>query len=481
MKLSHLLLRVALPTALIALSGTAACNSKRVNKTNPVLQTTVRISLSSTGTEGNLECVNDSIGVSNDGRYVAFTSKATNLVAGDTNARADVFVRDNIGKTLTMVSVNLIGGPSNGASTLPSMSGDGRYVAFASLATNLTGDVVPAGKRQIYVRDMVTQITTLVSRGTGGGLISDLDCTNPKISNDGVYVVFESLSEVLDNTALGGVDSDTNSDIWRRQVIDGTSAFPTDLISVQSNTGPPTVNAVIKGNGHSFRPCVSGDGRYVAFESDATNLVLTGGIIGDGGPDTNVKTDVFVRDTQTARTVRCSTDFSNTPDTLLWGPSSAASISLDGKLVAFRSVSGTLHPVAQEAVPNVYVRSWDDSTAAQFTEVLSVHTSGATGGQNCDKPSISGDGTKIAWQSPSSSLVNGDSNGVLDVFLRNRTTLQTSRESVQTFGAQLDAQSGIPIYTPDGRYIVFWSQATNAVDDDLNGAADIFMRGPPFE
>jgi Tol biopolymer transport system component len=328
---------------------------------------------------------------------------------------------------------------------------------------------------------MVNGTTTLVSRGTGAGLISNLDCGNPKISNDGVYVVFESLSEVLDNTALGGVDNDAFSDIWRRKVIDGTSAFPTDLISIQSNTGPPTVNATVKGNGHSFRPCISGDGRYVAFESDATNLVLTGGNAGDGGPDLNAKTDVFVRDTQTGRTVRCSTDFSATPDGTLWGPSTAATISLDGRYVAFRSTAGTLHPAAQEAVPNVFLRFWDDSIATQYTEVMSVHTSGATGGQNCDKPSICGDGTKVAWQSPSSSLVNGDSNGVLDVFLRNRTTLQTTRESVQTFGGQLDAQSGIPVYSPDGRYIVFWSQATNTVDDDLNGAADIFMRGPPFK
>jgi Tol biopolymer transport system component len=93
---------------------------------------------------------------------------------------------------------------------------------------------------------------------------------------------------------------------------------------------------------------------------------------------------------------------------------------------------------------------------------------------------MSGDGSRIAWQSASSALVNGDSNGVEDVFLRNRMTAQTSRESVQTFGGQLDGVSSVPAYSPDGRYIVFYSKATNVVDDDTNGAADIFLRGPPL-
>ncbi len=187
--------------------------------------------------------------------------------------------------------------------------------------------------------------------------------------------------------------------------------------------------------------------------------------------------DVFVRDCNTFRTVRCSVEYVGSNPTLK-GLSRSPCITLDGQLVAFSSLAGNLNPTAQEQTPNIYLRSWNG--LAPFTEVLSVHTSGATGGASCDRPTISGDGSRIAWQSASSALVNGDSNGVEDVFLRNRSTAQTSRESVQTFGGQLDGQSSVPCYSPDGRYIVFWSKSTNVVDDDTNGAADIFLRGPPF-
>jgi len=458
--------------------GTGGCNGK-VNDSQPTLQTTVRVSISSSNAEGNLDCVNDAIGISNDGRFVSFTSRASNLVVGDSNNVADVFLRDNRGRTLVLVSVSLAGGPANGASGNSSVSGDGNYVVFTSVATNLTVDAVTPGKKMVYVRDIAAGVTTLVSRATGaGGLIANDDCNNPKISNDGTCVVFDSVANNLDGVVgPGGDDNDGIIDVWRRKWIDGTSTFPTELVSFASGSTSP---GGTKGDNASIKAAVSGDGRYVAFESNATNLVTASQ---DGGPDLNTFTDVFVRDTQTFRTVRCSVEIAGTlfPNALA-GPSQSAAISLSGLLVSFRSVSGLLSVLAQETTPNIYVRSWFAVLPdVPFTEVLSVHTSGATGGQNCDRPAIAGDGSKIAWQSPSPALVNGDSNGVLDIFLRNRTTQATSRESVQTFGGQLDGQSGIPTYSPDGRYIVFWTQATNGVDDDTNGAADIYMRGPPFK
>jgi hypothetical protein len=454
---------------LLSFGGIAGCK-KSINHNNPTIQNTVRISLTSIGGEGNLDAFADSIGISNDGRYIAFSSKATNLVAGDTNNAADIFLRDNISRTLTLVSISLVGGPANGASGSPSISGNGQYVVFSSLATNLTADAVPAGKKQIYVRDMINQQTTLISRASGAtGLIADDTCDNPKISNDGVYVVFQSLSNILDGVIAGGVDNDAVSDIYRRKWIDGTAAFPTDLISLAS------LSTTVKGNLPSFNPCISADGSVIAFASTASNLVSASQ---DGAPDSNGLDDVFVREFATTRTVRCSSEFVGF-NPALKGLSRSPSISLDGQLVAFSSLAGTLHPAAQEQTPNIYVRSWNGLTP--FTEVLSVHTSGATGGASCDKPSISGDGSKITWQSASSALVNGDSNGVEDIFLRNRVTLETSRESVQTFGGQLDGQSAVPAFSADGRYIAFWSKATNVVDDDTNGAADIFLRGPPFK
>jgi len=458
--------------ALLAFGVMAGCK-KSINHVNPTIQNTVRVSLSTSGAEGNLDAVNEIPGISNDGQFVVFSSKATNLVAGDTNNVPDVFYRDNLNRTLSLVSASLAGGPANGASSVPSVSGDGRYVAFASLATNLVATAVPPGIKQIYVRDMQTGTTVLVSRATGAtGLIADANCDNPRLSNDGNFVVFESESNLLDAVNAGGDDNDGLTDIYRRKWIDGTSAFPTDLISIQSGFG---AGAGKKGTGSSNRPVLSGDGRYVAFDSNAADLVSASQ---DGAPDSNSTTDVFVRDTQTNRTVRCSVEYVGFNPALA-GASRSATISLDGQVVAFRSLAGTLHPAAQESTPNIYLRSWNGLTP--FTEVLSVHSSGATGGASCDRPSISGDGTKIAWQSASSALVNGDSNSAEDIFLRNRTSLETSRESVQTFGGQLDGQSSAPVYSADGRYILFWSKATNVVDDDANGAADLFLRGPPFK
>lgn len=478
MKSFAYIVRIAGSALVLALCTFAGCK-KSINGTQPSLLTTVRVSLSSTNGEGNLDAINDSIGISNDGRYIAFTSKATNLIDTpvDTNNAADVFLRDNLNRTLALVSISLTNGIANGASGSPSLSGDGRYVAFTSFATNLTVDAVPPGKKQVFVRDMLLGQTVLVSRSSGAsGLIGDDDSSAPRISNDGVYVVFQSLSNLLDGVPAGGDDNDTGpnaSDIYRRKVIDGTSAFPTDLVSMASTFAPGS-GAANKGNLGSTNPCISGDGRFVAFTSAATNLVSASQ---DGGPDTNGVDDVFVRDCNTFRTVRCSVEYVGSNPTLK-GLSRSPTITLDGQLVAFSSLAGNLNPAAQEQTPNIYIRSWNGLTP--FTEVLSVHTSGATGGASCDKPTISGDGSRIAWQSASSALVNGDSNGVEDIFLRNRILAQTSRESVQTFGGQLDGQSSVPSYSADGRYIVFWSKSTNVVDDDTNGAADIFLRGPPI-
>jgi Tol biopolymer transport system component len=449
---------------------------KSVNQTHPVIQNTVRVSLSSAGAEGNLDAVADSIGISNDGRYIVFTSKASNLIPGGTGIYANVFLRDNVNRTLVLVSVKKDGTLADAASGTPSISGDGRYVAFTSLSTSLdsSGLVPPAGVKQVYVRDMQLGVTTLVSRSSNAGLMADQNCDNPKISNNGNMVVFESLSNVLDGVPGGGDDNDAFVDIYVRDWLNAGANFPTTLVSMVSNKAPGS-GAANKGNGDSTNACISADGSVIAFASTASNLVT---LSADGGLDTNGVPDVFVREMGTNRTVRCSVEFGGSDPTLK-GLSRSPTISLDGQFVAFSSLAGNLHPAAQEQTPNIYIRSWNG--LSPFTEVLSVHTSGATGGASCDHPSISGDGTKIAWQSASSALVNGDSNGVEDIFLRNRTTLTTSRESVQTFGGQLDGQSAAPAYSADGRYIAFWSKATNAVDDDTNGAADIFLRGPPFK
>lgn len=464
---------VRLSFLFVLLAIVPACNQNKINGTQPIITNTVRVSLSSQQTEGNLDCVKDTPGISSDGRYIAFTSLASNLVPNDTNNAADVFYRDNLNRTTLLVSVSMTGGPANGPSGSPSMSGDGRYVAFSSSATNLTSDSFTPGLFQIYVRDMVAGTTILASRATGTGAIADQNCNHPRISNDGNYVVFDTTSTVLDPLD----DKDTLPDVYRRKWNLGTASV-TDLISFASGS----TSGGTKGNGGplnigSLNAIVSQDGRYVAFESSANNLANSNA---DAGPVTNGRVNVYVRDTMTFRTVCCSPEspLVTAPPGTLEGDSSAATISLDGQNVGFRSTNGRLAPNAQETNPNIYVRFWNG--ASPFTEVCSVHTSGATGGASCNLPRLCGDGTKVVWQSASTALINGDTNGVDDCFERDRTAQITSRQSVATFGFQLNGESGVPAFSADGRYIVFWSEADNAVDDDTNGAADIFLRGPPF-
>ncbi|HEY3168626.1 MAG TPA: hypothetical protein VGK57_15445, partial [Candidatus Binatia bacterium] len=268
-----------------------------------------RLSISSAGIQANADSFNPAI--SADGRYVAFESVATNLVGGDGNKRRDVLVRDRqIGAT-ERVSVATEGGESNGDSFNPSVSADGRYVAFESLATNL---VVGDGnkRKDVFVRDRQNGATERVSVATGGGE-SNGDSFNPSISADGQFVAFESLA-----TNLVDGDSNRRRDIFVRDRQNGA----TERVSVAMGGG--------EANGDSFNPSISGDGRFVAFDSGASNLVAD---------DTNVRKDVFVHDREKSRTTRESVAGAGIEAN---GSSESPSIDATGSVVAFSSVATNL-------------------------------------------------------------------------------------------------------------------------------------------
>ncbi|HXQ32463.1 MAG TPA: hypothetical protein VN843_00440, partial [Anaerolineales bacterium] len=228
---------------------------------------TTRVSVHSIGTEANSLSTNPSI--SADGRYITFISFATNLVSGDTNSTWDVFVHDLQTGTTMRVSVDSSGVDGNGFSGGPSISGDGRFVAFQSSATNLvTGDTNE--KVDIFVHDMQTGTTERVSvhsSGVEGDSLSD----GSSISADGRYVAFNSQATNL-------VPGDTNGtiDVFVHDRQTGT----TTRVSVHSS------GTQADGNGSSASS-ISGDGRYITFISDATNLVAN---------DTNARGDIFVHD-----------------------------------------------------------------------------------------------------------------------------------------------------------------------------------------
>ncbi len=273
---------------------------------------TVRVSLTDAGGQGNQASFQPS--VSSDGRYVAFTSAASNLVPGDTNTKSDVFVRDLLLAQTTRVSVSSIGVQGNGACRFPSLSADGRYVAFVSEATNLVaGDT--NGSADVFVHDRSTAQTVRVSVSSAGGQAGGFS-EYPSLSLDGRYVVFYSNAS---NLTVG--DANGKADVFLKDLQTGI----TERVSLAYDGS--------EGNGESRgsrRRSMSSDGRYVVFSSGSTNL-LPG--------DTNEKWDVFVRDRQTGETSRVSASSTlGEPD----GASLYPSMASDGLHMVFGSSAGNL-------------------------------------------------------------------------------------------------------------------------------------------
>ena len=477
--MSAVILRHSAVAAILCLVAFGFGCDPKVNNDDTSLEVTVRTSLSTASGQGNGDMIEtDKPDISDDGRYLVFTSRASNLVSNDTNNQPDVFRRDNRTRTTVLVSINTGGTASgNNSSGQPAISGDGRYVVFSSKANDVAAgdtDLLVTPLQDIFVRDMTTGATTLVSRASGpAGVKATADCFAPQIAKTGRHVVFHTTSENLDGVTAGGDDNDgAVFDVYRRDWLDPTNVFPTTLISVKSGFAPGTGN---KGTGASSFASISSDGNLVAFESAAADLVS---LTADGAPDNNGSTDVFLRNVATNRTQLLSVRLSTapSPDPGVDGPSSSPSFSANGLYVVFRSLAGNLVAEDDGTASDIFRRDLTNS----LTQILSVHTSGSQAGNSCDFPNISNDGAIVTWQSSSSNLVNGDANASQDCFVRNLTAQTTGRVSVSTFGGELNALSARPRISGDGRYVVFISQATNAADDDSNGASDLFLRGPPF-
>jgi Tol biopolymer transport system component len=354
---------------------------------------TERVSVSTNGLEGNGDSQSPSI--DRRGRYVAFDSSASNLAPNDTNGFMDVFIHDRMTGRTGRVSANVNGGPGNGASFGASISADGRYVAFASDASNL----VPNDTnhiRDVFLRDLRMGMTERVSVATDG-TPQNSDAAPGSVSADGRVIAFASFASNL-------VPNDTNDsfDVFVRDRVAGTTV----RASVATDG--------TQGNQSSTVPAISGSGRFVAFASTATTLVPN---------DTNNVQDAFVHDLVTARTFRVSVgdagDQANGQSVgpgirggLVWGPA----ISFNGTRVAFDSVATNL--VAGDTntcepsfpspgqCPDVFVRDW----AVGATVRVSVAGDGRQSNDASTDPAIDGSGRAVAFFSAASNLVPGDTN-----------------------------------------------------------------------
>jgi Tol biopolymer transport system component len=399
---------------------------------------TERVSVPSQGEQGNADANRPSI--SGDGTVVAFQSGASNLVPGDANLRSDIFVVDRTTGTIVRASEATDGAEGNAGSLSPSISGDGRDVAFYSAASTLVpGDT--NGSWDVFVHDRVAGRTERVSIGPGG-VEGDSHSGDPSISADGRFVAFSS-----EATNLIAGDGNGTPDVFVHDRETGV----TERVSVAADGS--------EGSGHSYDPSITADGRSVALWSSSSNLVAG---------DANERADVFVRDREAGTTERVSVAADAAEAA---GHSYATAISGDGRHVAFESWASNLVPADTNEAPDVFVRDREAGT----TERVSVGADGAEGNNYSFFPSISGDGRHVAFYSLASNLVPGDT-GAPDVFVRDRDTGTTEQVSVGPDAAQPDGGSASPSLSAAGRHVAFDSEASNLTSGDTNGTWDVFTR-----
>ncbi|MGQ0551809.1 MAG: TolB family protein [Planctomycetota bacterium] len=406
-------------------------------------QSTERVSVSSSGAQmvsGNAEGTS----ISADGRFVAFFTDAPGLVPGDTNTYEDVFVHDRYLGTTRWVSVTSGGVGANGPSDFPSISADGRYVAFRSGATNLDSFDVN-NYQDVYLHDLHLGTTRLLSKQPDDFSDDVGHSSYMEISADADAVAFETaaLLDPLDNGAFTDIYVyDKSLDLCER-------------ISVNAN--PPASNSA---NGHSFMATVSGDGRFVAYASDAKNLIPT---------DTNNRRDIFLRDRLLDVTTRVSVA---TGGAQVNHNSDHPAISADGNFIAFDSIATNLVVGDTNGQRDVFVHN---RLTGETTRV-SVSSAGDQGNSVSQEPDLSADGRYVTFHSDATNLVAGDTNTSTDVYRHDRLTGTTTRISLTTSGAQSNNGCLFPAMSADGRVIAFDSSSTNLVPGDTNDRRDIFAR-----
>lgn len=325
--------------------------------------------------------------ISADGRFVAFSSRAANLVPDDSNMSEDIFVHDRKMGTTERISLGSSGRQGNNFSFRAAISSDGRFVAFYSYATNLvSGDTNRS--EDVFVRDRKTGNTQRVSVGPGE-VQGNGASSGPAISADGRYVAFSSAATNL-------VSGDTNGvvDVFLRD----RKLKTTDRLS--------QLPGGIQGNSYSWEPAISSDGQFIAFSSAASNLVPS---------DTNDVWDVFVHDRKAGRTWRVSVSSDGKQSDSIQGNGNARpAISGDGRFVAFYSDSNNLVPRDTNYTSDILLHDCKRRT----TRRVSVGPHGIQANSYSTNVAISADGHFVAFDSDASNLVFSDTNGAWDVFVR---------------------------------------------------------------
>ena len=381
-----------------------------------------RVSVNSAGVEGDDSSSSPS--VSADGKDVAFASNATNLVPGDTNVGSefggnDIFVYDRTDDTVERVSVASDESEGDTASYAPSISPDGGYVAFESRASNLTSDPRD-GSRQVYVRDLAAGTTEAVFTGLSG-------TDSPSISDGGAFVAYDSSGPVV-----GPDPDDGESDIFVFDNATNTNVLVSD-------------GAVLGADPFAFAPSISADGQKVAFTSEA-------GLSSSSG-------SVYMKDLGTGATVLASGGMGGA---VADAKSGLAAISADGQHVAFISEASNLVAGDTNGIGDVFV--YDVATGTVERVASRAGNPGVGGGPFAYPPTISGDGRYVGYTS-FTDPGNDDETFVLD-----RDTGVATQVDTASDGTEANDSAGQPAISADGAFIAFFSSATNLVADDSTRA-----------
>jgi Tol biopolymer transport system component len=419
--------------------------------------------------------------MSADGRYVVFDSDGKRVMGGtpDPVGIRDIYLYDRTVGSMTRISTGVGGARANvpeadstGAcsgtgpcgSQRPTISADGRFVAFWSSADNLVGGDTNK-HTDAFLVDRQTGTTTLISKGFQGAQ-ADGDSKRPVVSRDGRYVGFESAATNLVAPPACGLLSCTGGDTNK---VDDVFLYE---VATGSVTRISTATDGTQGNAASDRPSLSGNGRRILFQSDASNLVA-----GDG----NRVMDIFMRDLDTGQTTLVSSNAANQQSDKM---SESPSISADGRWVSFDTKATNFNLADAGGDLDVYVKDLQtgaiDQASVQSGGGQATGTNGAT---NVGADStISSDGRFVSFWSDASSLVPGDTNGsscanppCADVFVRDRAANTTTRIT-STNGVQGDGDSFSPAISMDGRFVAIDSKATT-LDPSGGGASneDVFV------